>query len=173
MQEPTDAWPEAIALPTKSQRGPPPLSARPAPIHEGPLAQRRCSFWAAGCGVIRAQGLAPHGLRVLEAALALLSGRSSRAASGWVCPWVPSRLGTTPGPVSLRCLHGIATVLLRYIPGVCSHVDAINMGAYTGDIPGIYRVYTVAAGLGVCAPKLEKPAGSRPKKALTPESARG
>jgi hypothetical protein len=28
MQEPTDAWPEAIALPTKSQRGPPPLSAR-------------------------------------------------------------------------------------------------------------------------------------------------
>src|ERR1039457_907768 len=46
---------------------------------------------------------------------------------------MPSRLGITPGPVSLRCLHGIATVLL----GCCSHVDAINMGAtpvrYRGD----------------------------------------
>jgi hypothetical protein len=32
------------------------------------------SFWAAGCGVIRAQGLAPHGLRVLEAARAPQGG---------------------------------------------------------------------------------------------------
>jgi hypothetical protein len=32
------------------------------------------SFWAAGYGVIRAQGLAPHGLRVLEAARAPQGG---------------------------------------------------------------------------------------------------
>ena len=108
-----------------------------APIHEGPLAQRRCSFWAAGCGVIRAQGLAPHGLRVLEAARAPQGGVPS--ASGWVGPLGAFQARHHPrsgvATVSPRYCYGIATVYPRCI----SHVDAINMG----DTPGIYRGYTV------------------------------
>jgi hypothetical protein len=108
-----------------------------APIHEGPLAQRRCSFWVAGCGVIRAQGLAPHGLRVPEAARAPQGGVPS--ASGWIGPLdaFQARLHPRPGVarVSPRYYYGIATVYPRCI----SHVDAINMG----DTPGIYRGYTV------------------------------
>src|SRR5665647_3466950 len=93
------------------------------------------SFWAAGCGVMPAQGLAPHGLRVLAAARAPQGGVPS--ASGWVGPLdALQAFDPTPGPVSLGCLLGIATVLLRY----CSHVDGINMGA----LPGRYRRDTVA-----------------------------
>ena len=62
-----------------------------------------------------------------------------------------SRLDTTPGPVSLGCLHGIAPVLL----GCCSHVDAINMGAIpvryridTGEIPGVHRACWLGGMLG-------------------------
>ena len=66
-------------------------------------------------------------------------------------PWVPSRLDTTPGPVSLRCLHGIATVLLRYIPGVSPMLMAstweIHRG-YTGDIPCVHRACWLGGMLG-------------------------
>ena len=113
------------------------ILASPAPIHEGPLAQRRCSFWAAGCGVIRAQGLAPHGLRVLEAARAPPGGVPS--ASGWVGPLDALQARHHPRPgvarVSPRYCYGIATVS----PRCCSHVDGINMGA----TPGRYRGDTV------------------------------
>src|SRR5664279_3933456 len=95
------------------------------------------SFWAAGCGVIRAQGLAPHGLRLLEAARAPQGGVPS--ASGWVGPLdaLQSRHHPRPGvaTVSPRYCYGIATALLRCI----SHVDAINMG----DTPVRYRRDTV------------------------------
>src|ERR1035437_7218790 len=110
------------------------------------------SFWAAGCGVIRAQGLAPHGLRVLKAARAPQGGVPS--ASGWVGPLdALQALDTTPGPVSLGCLHRIATVLLRYLPGVSSLLMPSTWEQHrgdTGEIPGRYRAYTVPAGLGVC-----------------------
>lgn len=186
------------------------------------------SFWAAGCGVIRAQGLAPHGLRVLEAARAPQGGVPS--ASGWVGPLdALQALDTTPGPVSLWCLHRIATVLLRYLPGVspmlmpstweqhrgdtgeipCLHRagwlggmlgaargfsilrKALATAPLAGNRPGLFIFTTVSlaqqAGAGqqrvfigggarkgrIHAPKLEKPAGKRPKKALTPESTTG
>src|ERR1035437_5669201 len=90
------------------------------------------SFWAAGCGVIRAQGLAPHGLRVLEAARAPQGGVPS--ASGWVGLLdALQALDTTPGPVSLWCFHRIATVLLRYLPGIASMLMPSTWGQYGGD----------------------------------------
>jgi hypothetical protein len=90
------------------------------------------SFWAAGCGVIRAQGLAPHGLRVLEAARAPQGGVPS--ASGWVGPLdALQALDTTPGPVSLRCLPGIAPVLLRYLPGVSPMLMPSTWEIHRGD----------------------------------------
>jgi hypothetical protein len=99
------------------------------------------SFWAAGCGVIRAQGLAPHGLRVLAAARAPQGGVSS--ASGWVGPLdALQALDTTPGPVSLRCLPGIAPVLLRYLPGVSPMLMPSTWEIHRGDageILGIHR----------------------------------
>src|ERR1035437_9941235 len=108
------------------------------------------SFWAAGCGVIRAQGLAPHGLRVLEAARAPQGGVPS--ASGWVGPLdALQALDTTPGPVSLGCLPSIAVVS----PRCFSHVDGINMGETlgryqgdTGEIPGRYRAGWLGGMLG-------------------------
>ena len=107
-----------------------------APIHEGPLAQRRCSFWAAGCGVIRAQGLAPHGLRVLEAARAPQGGVPS--ASGWVGPLDALQARHHPRPgvarVSPRYCYGIAR-----ITGVTPMLMRINMGA----TPVRYRRDTV------------------------------
>src|ERR1035437_5020643 len=180
------------------------------------------SFWAAGCGVIRAQGLAPHGLRVLEAARAPQGGVPS--ASGWVGPLgALQALDTTPGPVSLGCLHRIATVLLRYLPGGAPLLMPSTRGQNrgdTGEIPCLHRVCWLGGMLGAARgfsilrkalataplagnrpglfiftmvslaqqagagqvyrgrgskrsysrPKLEKPAGKRSKKALTPES---
>jgi hypothetical protein len=90
------------------------------------------SFWAAGCGVIRAQGLAPHGLRVLKAARAPQGGVPS--ASGWVGPLdALQALDPTPGPVSLRCLPGIAPVLLRYLPGVSPMLMPSTWEIHRGD----------------------------------------
>ena len=134
----------------------------PAPIHEGPLAQRRCSFWAAGCGVIRAQGLAPHGLRVLEAARAPQGGVPS--ASGWVGPLGAFQARHRPrsgvATVSPRYCYGIATVYPRCI----SHVDGINMGA----IPGQYRGDTVRTpcllACGCVPPSLKSRRGSVQRK---------
>src|SRR5664279_4106835 len=64
-------------------------------------------------------GLAPHGLRVLEAAIAPQGGVPS--ASGWVGPLhALQALDTTPGPVSLWCLHGIATAVLRQCYGIAT-----------------------------------------------------
>src|ERR1035437_10239053 len=94
------------------------------------------SFWAAGCGVIRAQGLAPHGLRVLKAARAPQGGVPS--ASGWVGPLdALQALDTTPGPVSLGCLHRIAAVLLRYLPGVAPLLMPSTWEQHRGDTGGI------------------------------------
>jgi len=108
------------------------------------------SFWAAGCGVIRAQGLAPHGLRVLEAARAPQGGVPS--ASGWVGPLdALQALDTTPGPVSLGCLHRIATVLLRYLPGVAPMLMASTWEQHrgdTGEIPGLHRAGWLGGMLG-------------------------
>src|ERR1035437_7020376 len=108
------------------------------------------SFWAAGCGVIRAQGLAPHGLRVLEAARAPQGGVPS--ASGWVGPLdALQALDTTPGPVSLGCLHGIATVLLRYFPGVAPMLMPSTWEQHrgdTGEIPCLHRAGWLGGMLG-------------------------
>jgi hypothetical protein len=182
------------------------------------------SFWAAGCGVIRAQGLAPHGLRVLEAARAPQGGVPG--ASGWVGPLdALQALDPTPGPVSLGCLHSIAAVSPRYLPGVSPMLMASTWEKHRGDTgeipcrlawggagggpgilnsekgtrhrplagnrPGLFIFTTVSlaqpAGAGqqrvfigsvarkgrIHAPKLEKPAEKRPKKALTPEFTTG
>src|SRR5664279_5536146 len=108
------------------------------------------SFRAAGCGVIRAQGLAPHGLRVLEAARAPQGGVPS--ASGWVGPLdALQALDTTPGPVSLWCPHRIATVLLRYLPGVAPMLMASTWEQHqgdTGEIPGRYHACWLGGMLG-------------------------
>ena len=200
-----------------------------APIHEGPLAQRRCFIlgcwlrgdscsgasapWAEGSG----SGKSPAGWS------------SKRVRRGWP-PGCPPGARHHPRPgvamVSPRYCYGIATVLLRY----CSHVDAINMGAtpvryrgdtvptprllawgYAGGGPGILNsekgtrhrpplagnrpgrfIFTMVSlaqptGAGqqrvfigggarkgrIHAPKLEKSAGKRSKKALTPEPTTG
>jgi hypothetical protein len=155
-------------------------------------------------------------------------------------PWLPSRLDTTPSPVSLWCLHGIATVLLRYCYGIatvllrycygiapmlmpstweqhrgdtgeipCIHRacwlggmlgaargfsilrKALATAPLAGNRPGLFIFTTVSlaqqAGAGqqcvfigsgarkgrIHAPKLEKPAGKRSKKALSPEFTTG
>src|ERR1035437_9149762 len=108
------------------------------------------SFWAAGCGVIRAQGLAPHGLKVLEAARAPQGGVPS--ASGWVGPLdALQALDTTPGPVSPGCLHGIAPVWLRYLPGVAPMLMPSTWEKHrgdTGEAPGRYRAGWLGGMLG-------------------------
>jgi hypothetical protein len=108
------------------------------------------SFWAAGCGVIRSQGLAPHGLRVLEAARALQGGVPN--ASGWVGPLdALQALDTTPGPVSLGCLNGIATVVLRYCYGSAPMLMPSTWEHYRGDtveIPCLHRACWLGGMLG-------------------------
>jgi hypothetical protein len=111
----------------------------PAPIHEGPLAQRRC--FIPGCWL---RGDSGSGA---SAPWAEGSG-SGQSPAGWSSKRV--RMGRPPGcppgarphprpgvaRVSPRYCYGIATVYPRCI----SHVDAINMG----DTPGRYRGDTVA-----------------------------
>ena len=66
-------------------------------------------------------------------------------------PWMPSRLDTTPGPVSLGCLHGIATVLLRCIPGVSPMLMPSTWEQHRGDtveIPWIHRACWLGGMLG-------------------------
>ena len=152
------------------------------------------------------------------------------SASGWVGPLdALQALDTTPGPVSLGCLHRIAMVLLRYLPGVAPMLMASTWEQHRGDTveipcihracwlggmlgaargfsilrkalataplagnrPGLFIFTTVSlaqqAGAGqqrvfigggarkgrIHAPKLEKPAEKRSKKALTPEFTTG
>jgi hypothetical protein len=108
------------------------------------------SFWAAGCGVIRAQALAPHGLRVLEAARAPQGGVPS--ASGWVGPpGCPPGLDTTPGPVSLWRLPSIAPVSPRYLPGVSPMLMTSTWEKHrgdTGEIPRLHRAGWLGGMLG-------------------------
>ena len=72
-------------------------------------------------------------------------------ATGWVGRWMASRLDTTHGPVSLGCLHGIAMVLLRYLPGVSPMLMPSTWEQHQGDtgaIPWRYRACWLGGMLG-------------------------
>src|SRR5664279_4026213 len=65
---------------------------------------------------------------------------------------MPSRLDTTPGPVSLGCLHGISTVLLRHCYGVAPMLMPSTWEQHrgdTGEIPGRYHACWLGGMLGV------------------------
>ena len=107
---------------------------RPGPIHEGPLAQRRC--FILGCWL---RGDSGSGA---SAPWAEGSG-SGKSPAGWSSKRV--RMGRPPGCPPGARHHprpGVARVSPRYCPGMAavsprrfSHVDAINMG----ETPGRYR----------------------------------
>ena len=66
-------------------------------------------------------------------------------------PWMPSSLDTTPGPVSLWCLHGIATVLLRQCYGIAPMLMPSTWEQHRGDtveIPCIHRACWLGGVLG-------------------------
>jgi hypothetical protein len=100
------------------------------------------SFWAAGCGVIRTQGLAPHGLRVLEAARAPQGGVPS--ASGWGGPLDALQIRHPPRP-------GVARVSPRYCYGSAPMLMASAWEQHQGDtvaIPWRYRACWLGGMLG-------------------------
>src|SRR5665811_211243 len=96
------------------------------------------SFWAGGCGVIRAQGLAPHGLRVLAAARAPQGGVPS--ASGWVGP-LDALQASTPPPA--RCRYGVSTVLLQYCYSIATVLLRYCYGIATVLLRYCYGIATV------------------------------
>ena len=95
------------------------------------------------------------------------AGWSSQARQDGSAPWMPSRLDTTPGPVSLGCLHGIAKVLLRYLPGVSPMLMPSTWEQHASNtvaIPCIHRACWLGGMLGAArgCPILRKALATAP-----------
>ena len=74
-----------------------------------------------------------------------------QAPQDGAAPWMPSRLDTTPGPVSLGCLYGIARVLLGYCSGIAPMLMPSTWEQHrgdTGEIPCIHRPCWLGGMLG-------------------------